>query len=240
VSNRSIRGYPRNSGCARVDQDWYREPRYVTEQLLSAQEFEGEILDPCCGGGTIVSVCRDHGYTAYGSDIADRGFGAVRDLFAITEEIDNIVTNPPFRIAEKVVRHILRIVRHKAALIMPLTFVESRGRNALFRSGSLLCVYPCSVRPSMPPGVMNGQRDRHGALVQPRGNGGKAPYAWFIFCRGIRVIRKLDGSRCGTVTRTECRKRPCDNAMDRRGNCCGVSSAYVIKQSHRPAHGRQE
>jgi hypothetical protein len=36
-------------------------------------------------------------------------------------------------------------------------------------------------RPSMPPGRTNVPRDRHGALVQPPGKGGKAPYAWFVF-----------------------------------------------------------
>jgi hypothetical protein len=182
---RTTSGYPRNSGYARVDADWYVEPRYVTKQLLNAEDFEGAILDPCCGGGSIVSVCRDHGYDAYGSDIVDRGFGTIRELFDIHEEVDCIITNPPFRIAEACVRHSLGIVRLKAALIMPLTFLESRERNALFRSGSLLCVYPCSDRPSMPPGQMNGRRDRHGALVQPRGKGGKSPYAWFIFMPGF-------------------------------------------------------
>jgi hypothetical protein len=180
---RATKGYPRVSGYDRVEDDYYREPRYVTEQLLNAEEFEGEILDPCCGGGTIVSVCRDHGYTARGSDIVNRGFGTVRDLFAISEEVDNVITNPPFRHAETCVRHILTFVRYKAALILPLTFLESQERNALFRSGSsLLCVYPCSDRPTMPPGTMNnGARDHHGALIVPREKGGKKPYAWFVF-----------------------------------------------------------
>jgi hypothetical protein len=180
---RATRGYPRNSGYERVDKDWYREPRYVTAQLLDAEEFEGEILDPCCGGGSIVSVCRDYGYTAHGSDLVNRGFGTVRNLFDLHEEVDNVITNPPFGIAEKCVRHILRIVRYKAALILPLTFLESRERNAMFRSGSsLLCVYPCSDRPTMPPGARSpGARDQHGALILPREKGGKKPYAWFVF-----------------------------------------------------------
>jgi len=179
-------GYPRRSGYQRVDHDWYVEPRWCVRQLLDAETFQGEILDPCCGGGGVVSVCRERGYQAKGSDIVDRGFGTVRDLFTIAGPVDNVITNVPFRIANDCARHILGIIRYKAALILPMTFWESRARNALFRDHPPVRWYPCSDRPSMPPGDPNVPRDAHRALVQPKSAGGTAPFGWFIYEPGFQ------------------------------------------------------
>jgi hypothetical protein len=87
--------FSHTSDSDRQPEDWYPEPRFVVEQLLDAESFEGEVLDPCCGGDTIVSVCLSRGIPARGSDIVTRGFGEVRDLFTITEKVDNIISNVP-------------------------------------------------------------------------------------------------------------------------------------------------
>jgi hypothetical protein len=69
------KGYPRRSGYLRVDKDFYVEPPWVVHLLLDVETFTGAVHDPCCGSGTIPSVCRERGLTATGSDIVDRGFG---------------------------------------------------------------------------------------------------------------------------------------------------------------------
>ena len=74
------RGYPRRSGYARVDRDFYVEPRWVVELLLDVETFEGAVYDPACGSGTIPSVCLQRGIPATGSDIVHRGFGEARDF----------------------------------------------------------------------------------------------------------------------------------------------------------------
>jgi hypothetical protein len=35
---------------------------------------------------------------------------------------------------------------------------------------------------------MGGQRDRHGAIIQPSSSGGTMPYGWFIFERGFMGV----------------------------------------------------
>src|SRR5215471_6763266 len=94
------KGYPRNSGYQRMAKDFYVEPPWVVHLLLDVESFEGEVLDPCCGSGTIPSVCLQRGIPARGSDIVGRGFGEVCDLFTITEPVDNIVSNVPYGMAE--------------------------------------------------------------------------------------------------------------------------------------------
>jgi hypothetical protein len=166
------RGYPRLSGYPREDKDNYVEPRWEVELMLDVESFEGEVLDPCCGSGTIPSVCLSRGIPARGSDIVDRGFGEVRDLFSITEPVDNIISNVPYRIAEQCVRHILKLARRKVALILPMPFWESRHRHKLmFDEYPPIRWYPCSDRPSMPPGVMRDERDLFGAVIQPKSRG---------------------------------------------------------------------
>jgi hypothetical protein len=185
-------GYPRNSGYTRVDKDFYVEPRWCVELLLDQERFDGEVLDPCCGSGTIPSVCLSRGIPARGSDIAYRGFGEVRDLFTITDSVDNIISNVPYGIAEACVRHMLTIARHKIALILPMTFWESRERNqGLHREHPPCRWYPCSDRPSMPPGTSDGPRDENGAIVQPNNRGGTMPYGWFVYEAGYHGRTEL-------------------------------------------------
>jgi hypothetical protein len=179
-------GYPRNSGYDRVDENWYVEPRWCVELLLDQERFDGEVLDPCCGSGTIPSVCLSRGIPARGS--ADRGFGTVREVFTLMGPVDNIISNVPYGITERCARHMLTLARRKVALILPMTFWESERRDQFFRVHPPVRWYVCSTRPSMPPGVMSGERDPYGAIIQPRSSGGTMPYGWFIWERGFKGI----------------------------------------------------
>jgi hypothetical protein len=176
------------SDYERIPNEWYVEPRWCVEQLLDAEDFTGEVLDPCCGGGNIVAACLARGIPASGSDIVDRGFGEVRNLFTITESVDNIISNPPYGnpkgIAEKCARHMLTLARRKVVLILRMPFWESRKRNSFFREFPPVRWYPCSDRPSMPNGKPVNERDRFGALIQPKSSGGTMPYGWFVWERG--------------------------------------------------------
>lgn len=207
------RGYPRRSGYPRVDKDFYVEPRWVVHLLLDVEPFTGVVHDPCCGTGTIPSVCRERGFDATGSDIADRGFGEVRDLFSLTAPVDNIISNVPYRIAEQCARHMIGLSRHKVALILPITFWESRGREEFFRDHPPVRWFPCSDRPSMPPGSASGERDCYGAIVQQPSSGGTMPYGWFVFERGFKGVtsairlplrdKKFRGTPCTTTATTD-------------------------------------
>jgi hypothetical protein len=194
------KGYPRRSGYARNENCFYVEPRWEVDMMLDALEawgepIIGEVLDPCCGIGTIVSACLNRGIPARGSDIADRGFGQVRDMFSITEPVDNIISNFPYgnrrvatdgRMLHERIEHCLGLVRRKLVLILPLTFWESRRRHAFLLRHPPAWFAPCSDRPSMPPGIMDGERDRHGAIIQPPSGGATAPYGWFGWELGFR------------------------------------------------------
>ena len=148
--------------------------------------FDGAVFDPACGFGTIPSVCLERGIEATGSDLVDRGFGTVQDFFACTEEVDNIICNPPYKIAFPFLEHALKLVRHKVAFFLPLSFLEAQHRNNFFQKTPPVCVWVFSQRISASPGKTDGSRDKWGALNQLEGSGSKTPYGWFIFQPGYQ------------------------------------------------------
>lgn len=189
----------KRSQYPRVVGDFYVEPRWAVDQLIGAETFTGTVHDPACGSGTIPSQFRSAGIPATGSDIVHREFGngAVCDFFADATVRDNIVANPPYKLAEEFARHALRMAGYKVALILPISFLESQRRDDLYERFPPARVLIFARRPSMPPGVMpdgNETRDAHGAVIQPTGKGGMTPFAWFVWDHGYRgetVMKRL-------------------------------------------------
>lgn len=152
--------------------DFYPTPDWGTAALLSWITFDGSILEPCCGDGAMAEVIKAAGYTVKASDIIDRGYGEVRDFLTIEEPQDNIITNPPFNVAETLLGHALRLATGKVCFLLRTAFLESRRRfEAIYVDDppSMLLVF--SERLSMyPKGYeING--------------GGTMSYAWFVWDR---------------------------------------------------------
>lgn len=164
------RGNPRSSGYKRVVNDWYREPSWLVDALLDVEAFEGPILDPACGGGTIPARCLARGLPVIGTDIVDRGFGERQNFFVRTAPVDNIICNPPFNLAQRFVEHALTLVRRKVAVVQRLAFLEGQKRRTMFVRTPLARIWVSSRRASMPPGQ----------LAQ-EGRGGAIAYAWFVW-----------------------------------------------------------
>ena len=150
--------------------DFYPTPKWGTLALLENLKFSGEILEPCCGDGAMSEILIEAGYTVKSSDIADRGYGKVRDFLSVTETQDNIVTNPPFNIAAELINHALKITAGKACFLLRTAFLESRRRYEMFFQPQPPCtVLVFSERLSMYP---------KGATVK---GGGTTSYSWFIW-----------------------------------------------------------
>lgn len=168
---------------ARDGLDWYVEPERCTAQLLSAERFVGNILDPCCGGGNIVRTLRAAGCEAFGSDVVDRTgaapwFLGVRDFLTdIAPTADNIVMNPPFfggKGAEAFIRCALAHVPGKVCAFVDRRFCTGKGRAAgLYRQHRPARVYEITPRPSCPPGVYLEAGNKAG--------GGTADYCWIVW-----------------------------------------------------------
>jgi hypothetical protein len=173
----------------RQDNDWYVEPTWCVRQLIAASNFRGTVHDPCCGGGTIPKAFHAAGFNTTACDIVERGYGDIHDFFKDDRSRENMVFNPPYKIAEQfIARAIDRIwANGLVAAIVNIKFLASQGRrDRLFKQHPPLEVLICSQRPSMPPG---------GGLVEAKG--GTADYCWIVWRpneRGSTRLRWLDRS----------------------------------------------
>lgn len=162
----------------REQDDFYATPPYVTEQLLGLEEFDKNILEPCCGAGHISKVLHQHGYSVVSTDVEDRGFGETKDfLFEWNEWNGDIVTNPPYRQAEQFVQKSLQIIPegHKVAMLLRIQFLEGKSRRELFRTAPPRIIYVSRSRISCWPG---GDPNKQ--------IGSAICYAWFIWTKGFK------------------------------------------------------
>jgi hypothetical protein len=180
------------SGRERADGDYYIEPRWLVDGLLTAEPFDGAIRDPFCGGGNIIGACLQRGLAATGSDLYDRGFGARRDAFTIAESFDNLISNPPFMKIEQVIRHFLPLVRRKLVLLARLNILEGQERLGLFRQSPPARIWVSSRRASIPPGDLAHPRDNFGAVVPLPASGGSTAFAWLVWDRNYTGPTILD------------------------------------------------
>jgi hypothetical protein len=160
----------------RWSNDWYVEPPDCVHALFDAVQFIGSIHDPCCGGGTIPKVAMQNGYLATGSDIQYRGFPVekVQDFLTDYTLRDNIVSNPPYNMAEQMFSHACLYARRKVAFVVRISFLAGqRRRDKLFSLCRPSEVLILSKRPSMPPG---------GTDIPAKG--GTTDYIWLIHERG--------------------------------------------------------
>lgn len=162
VSNRRV--------VAAEGPDFYPTPPWGTRALLRYVEFTGHILEPCCGDGAMAEVLKETGQEITASDIINRGYGSERDFLSIQEPQTNIVTNPPFNIAETLLAHALSLASQKVCFLLRTAFLESRRRyGSLYRLTPPAKLLIFTERLSMYP---KGQ-EVHG--------GGTTSYAWFVW-----------------------------------------------------------
>jgi predicted RNA methylase len=167
--------------------DWYVEPSVATRQLASVETFDGLILDPCCGGGNIVSTLRAAGLRAYGSDIVRRvsaeteWFLGEHDFLAAEADTitrwPNIVMNPPFfraKGAEAFIRKAVEISTAKVCAFLDIKFLAGATRaEGLFADLPPARIWILTPRPSCPPGEYLAAGNVAG--------GGTADWVWAVW-----------------------------------------------------------
>lgn len=156
--------------------DFYPTPSWGTKVLAHHELFYGTILEPACGNGAMSEVLKEmYGTDVISSDLYDRGYGTPNIDFLETDiysggVIDNVVTNPPFNIAEQFLEKSLQITSKKVCMLLRLAFVESAGRyKRVFNINPPSRVWVFSERLTMYP---EGERT---------GGGGTTAYGWFVW-----------------------------------------------------------
>jgi hypothetical protein len=161
----------------REKDDWYPSPPEATAGLLSAETFDGPIWECACGDGAISEPLKAAGYEVVSSDLVDRGYGDSNIDFLMEWQgrAPNIVTNPPFKLAEQFVHKALELSTGKVAILARLAWLEGiERRDTIFLNTPIARVHVFSKRLHM-------QRARQAEKTDA---GGMIAFAWFVWEHG--------------------------------------------------------
>lgn len=172
----------------RPKHDFYATQSKSVEAVLDKEKFKGNILEPCCGVGSISEVLKNHKYKTYSNDLINRGYGEtfkdfLKDDFQV---YDNVITNPPFKYAKQFIEKSLKITRRKVAMFCRVQLLEGVSRLKLFQNTPLKKVYVFSNR----------QVPYHNGLkINPRTGkkwAGTLCFAWFVWEHGYQGKPTID------------------------------------------------
>lgn len=180
----SCLGASNHSAEEREQHDYYATPPIATEWLCDLEVFSNNILEPCCGEGHISKVLEGHGYNVESMDLIDRGFGKGGiDFLAYNEVVDkDIITNPPYNMAQEFVEHAMELITdgHKVAMFLKLSFLETKDRKKMFAKYPPKRIWVSSSRLGC---AKNGEfkKDKNGKLKADSA----VCYCWFVWEKGF-------------------------------------------------------
>ena len=140
----------------RVDNDFYATPLNAIEAILNEVKLDGSILEPAAGQGHISKVLRK--YYPY-SEIVSTDLIQREERFGITiqgdvdfltyefnRKFDNIITNPPFNLAQEFIERALKLSNDKVIMFAKIQLLEGSKRRVMFDNTPLKYVYVFTKR----------------------------------------------------------------------------------------------
>ena len=171
----------------RANYDYYATPYQATEMLLDEVKFSGNFLEPCVGGGHIVDVIKKYypDECIYGVDLVDRGYPntLVADFLKydfLGQKFDNVVTNPPYSLAQEFLEKSMEVVNDggKIAMFLKIQFLEGAKRREMFKKYPPKYIY-VFVKRQAPW--------NNGSPVDEKGKPWSSTmcFAWFVWEKGF-------------------------------------------------------
>ena len=170
-----------NPNAKREENDYYAtNPQALKTALPYLRDcgLSNDVWECACGGGHLSKVLIDNGYNVYSTDSIDRGYGLVQDfLQSDIKWSGDILTNPPFKLAENFVEKAFSVIDngHKVFLFLKVQFLESKKRKELFSKYPLKHLLVYSERQQC---AKNAEFDKYKATTQC--------YCWFVFEKGYK------------------------------------------------------
>ena len=127
-------------------EDLYETPAVAVQALMQVEHLPHYLWEPAAGRGAIVDVLRTAGHEVLASDLIDYGeptHFAERDFLLerkVPDGCEMIITNPPYKLAEKFVAHALDLCP-RVIMLLRLAFLESERRRRILENCGLARVY---------------------------------------------------------------------------------------------------
>src|SRR5581483_4610616 len=121
--------------------DLYETPPEAVRALLRVEPLPPTIWECACGPGSIVRELRAAGHLVYATDLVDYGCpdSEARIDFLLERQpsfcVGAVVTNPPYKLANKFVSHALALGIPKVVMLLRLAFLEGQGRTPILIKG---------------------------------------------------------------------------------------------------------
>lgn len=162
----------------REKNDYYATDPIAAEELLKIEPELDNIWECACGEGHLAKIFAKVGKLGTATDLIDRGygFGNIDFLGQDWEWAGDIVTNPPYKIAQSFVEKSLNSVSkgRKVCMFLQLRFAEGQKRGLLFKQNPPKVIYVSSSRINC---AKNGDFKKYG-------NASAIAYAWFVWEKG--------------------------------------------------------
>ncbi len=168
----------------RVKNDYYATPYETTRALMKVEKFTGDFLEPCVGAGHIADVITECYPTAkiVGVDLVDRGFNGVilSDYLNFKFYGDyNVITNPPYSLAQEFLEHSMEHLKKgkKIAMFLKIQFLEGIKRREMFEKYPPKIIHVFTKRQNP---------WRNGSEVDENGKAWSSTmcFAWFVWVKG--------------------------------------------------------
>lgn len=175
-----------------ADLDFYTSPPDFVNQCISRGIIDTTKVayEPFAGNGDISNLLKDRGITVITNDIIERKISLdyVQDYFSTEykdpSNYDYIITNPPYKLAQKFVEQSLPRLKNAAKLVvlLRLDFLTSQARGKFFTSvGQLKEVHIFSYRiKCLKEGIDDGASSavNYAIFVWEKGYNGQPQISW--------------------------------------------------------------
>jgi len=180
-------GSSAHSVRGREENDFYATDPQALVNFISSLKRDGvrslsqNVWECACGDGALTKVLRAQGHTVKSTDIIDRDCPGVQiaDFMKIDGGIfeGDILTNPPYKLAQKFIEKSLSILNDgsMAMFLLRIQFLESQKRKVFFQKNPPKYVYVNSSR----IGMWKNNDKATG------GNGSALCFCWFVWEKGF-------------------------------------------------------
>lgn len=150
-----------NPKTSRQEDDFYAtDPNalrlFLDRYYEDGLELNHDVWEPACGQGHLSKVLEEYGHRVLSTDLVDRGYGQTGIDFCddflinLSEYFEgDILTNPPFKLAEQFVEKGMERLRYpgnRLILFLKIQFLEGKKRKKLFAKYPPKYVYLHSER----------------------------------------------------------------------------------------------
>ena len=169
-----------NSNVIREENDFYATNPKALKQFLEVfgEKLNEPVWECACGKGHLAEELIKHKYNVIPTDIIARGYGSASINFLEQTDIHNgdILTNPPFKLAEEFVEKGMSLLQENKRLILflKIQFLEGQKRRELFKKYPPKYVYVHSERQQC---ARDGEFEKYTATTQF--------YAWYVWEKGF-------------------------------------------------------